>query len=170
MGSITFTKDLENKTLTVEQIINAPREKVWQAWTTPEMFEKWWGPRGWNTTAKHMDFKPGGYLLYGMKCEDKSQGEFYGQEAWGKMVYKAIDEPDEFAYEDHFCDAEGNINQDMPVSAVTVKFIEENDGTTRIINRSVFESQEALKQVLEMGVEPGFRETLERLAETLEQS
>ena len=170
MSNITFTKDMENNALVVEQVINAPREKVWQAWTTPELYVKWWGPRGWEATAKHMDFRPGGYLLYGMKCVDKDQGEFYGQEVWGKSVYKAIDEPNEFTYEDYFVDAESNVNQDMPATTITVKFIDEGDGKTRIINRSVLESPEALKQLVEVGFEQGFRETLERLAEQLEQS
>lgn len=75
MNETKFTIQDDNKTLVVERVFYAPRSKVWAAWTTPELFVKWWGPNGWETTVKHMDFKEGGYLLYGMKCEDPEQTE-----------------------------------------------------------------------------------------------
>lgn len=31
--------------LTLERVIRAPRAAVWEAWTTSELFEKWWVPR-----------------------------------------------------------------------------------------------------------------------------
>lgn len=105
MSATSVSKDAENKTLIIERIISAPRPRVWQAWTTPEMFVKWWGPRGWNTTIKHINFTPGGTLLYGMKCVDKAQSDFFGQESWVKSVYQAINEPGRFTYKDYFCDA-----------------------------------------------------------------
>lgn len=30
--------------LAIERVIHAPRDTVWQAWTTPEIFAKWWLP------------------------------------------------------------------------------------------------------------------------------
>ncbi len=166
MNSTEFTPDLKNKKLTVERVFDAPREKVWQAWTDAKMFAKWWGPRGWSTTVKQMDFTEGGYLLYGMKCEDKNQTEWYGQVSWGKSIYKSIDEPNEFRYVDYFCDADGKVNKEMPVITITIKF-NEVDGKTRVTSHSVFESESALKQVIDMGMEEGLKQTWDRLAETL---
>ena len=37
-----FTKDLENKKLTVEKVFSAPKAKVWEAWTDDKILEKWW--------------------------------------------------------------------------------------------------------------------------------
>jgi uncharacterized protein YndB with AHSA1/START domain len=45
---------------------------------------------------------------------------------------------------------------------ITVEFVEEK-GKTRLISKTLFESAEQLQQVLEMGMEQGFSETLDRL-------
>lgn len=166
MQETIFTKN--GNVLTIERIIRAPREKVWNAWTTPELFALWWGPKGWTTTVKHMEFKPGGYVLYGMKCEDESQGEWFGQESWGKSVYGEIDPIQKFTYIDYFCGNDGTVSEGMPVTNVTLTF-EEVDGGTKISNVNVFESEAALNQVIEMGMEEGVRQTWDRLADTVEQ-
>jgi uncharacterized protein YndB with AHSA1/START domain len=49
-----------------------------------------------------------------------------------------------------------------PEMLITVEFVEEK-GKTRLISKTLFESAEQLQQVLEMGMEQGFSETLDRL-------
>ena len=44
MNQSTFEKNVDEKTLTVRRVISAPIERVWEALTTSEMLEKWWGP------------------------------------------------------------------------------------------------------------------------------
>jgi uncharacterized protein YndB with AHSA1/START domain len=163
----TFTPDIKAKTLRVERVFKASPEKVWQAWTTPELFEKWWGPRGWTTTVKHQELRPEGYMLYGMKCEDPGQTDWYGKVSWGKSVYQTIDEPKSLRYIDYFCDSEGVVDETMPPMDITVEFVPE-DGATRLVSTGVFQTSEDLKKVLEMGMEPGLRQTWDRLAETVE--
>lgn len=166
MGETKITKDRATKTLKMERTFAAPRERVWRAFTTDEI-NKWWGPRGWETSSKHMEFKPGGYWLYGMKCVDKNQGEWYGQESWGKSTYVEIDEPNKFVYKDEFADAEGNVNPEMPVMTITLEFFEE-DGKTRVVSTGVFENEAGFDKVIAMGVEEGAGETWDRLAEYLQ--
>ncbi|MGH9856215.1 MAG: SRPBCC domain-containing protein [Acidobacteriota bacterium] len=165
MSETKFTKDKAAKSLIMERVFDAPRERVWQAFTTDEI-NKWWGPRGWETTSKHMDFKPGGYWHYGMKCVDENQGEWFGQESWGRSVYEEIDEPNKFVYKDYFVDADNNINEEMPVMTITVEFTEQ-DGKTRVVSTSIFETEEAYDKVVATGVEQGATETWDRLAEYL---
>lgn len=164
MTETTFTVAEDNRTLVVEHMFAAPRSKVWAAWTTPELFAKWWGPRGWSTEVKHMDFQPGGYLLYGMKCEDPRQTDWYGKYSWGKSVYNQIDAEKSFAYTDYFSNENGVETPDMPVMQIQVTF-EDVDAGTRVISTSVFESSDALQQVLDMGMEDGLRQTWDRLEE-----
>jgi uncharacterized protein YndB with AHSA1/START domain len=166
MGETKVTKGRSTKTFKMERVFDAPRERVWRAWTTDEV-NKWWGPRGWESISKHMDFSPGGYWHYGMKCVDESQGEWFGQESWGKAVYEEIDEPNKFVYKDYFADAEGNLSEDMPGSTVTMEFIEEGD-KTRVVGTTVFETEEDYDKVIEMGVEQGASETWDRLSELLQ--
>lgn len=165
MNQTKFTKDREAKTLIMERVFDASRDRVWQAWTTEEINE-WWGPRGWETSSKHMDFTPGGYWLYGMKCVDEKQGEFFGQESWGKAVYEEVDPQDKFTYRDYFADADGNVNEELPGMKIVNEFFEE-DGKTRVVSSTVFETEEGFDKVIEMGVEQGAAETWDRLAEYL---
>ncbi len=169
MSETNFTIQDDKKTLVVERTFDAPRSRVWQAWTTPELFAKWWGPRGWSTTVKHMDFTEGGYLLYGMKCEDPAQTEWYGQYSWGKSTYSTINPESSFTYTDEFCDENGQVTPDMPAMVTDVRFIETDD-KTQIVSTSVFDSPEALDQVIAMGMKDGLTQTWDRLEETLVQA
>lgn len=160
MNQTTLTQD--GAVLKLERVIDAPKHKVWAAYTTEDLFTQWWGPNGWSTRATHFDVSAGGYVLYGMKCEDPAQGEWFGQESWGKAVYESVVPEDEFTYTDYFCDENGEIAQGMPVSK-TVLRMEEIDGKTKITSLSTYESEEAVTQVLAMGMEQGIKETMDRL-------
>jgi hypothetical protein len=76
-----------------------------------------------------------------MKCIDKAQSEWFGQEAWGIMQYESINEPDSIGYKDYFADADGNIQAEMPAIAMAIEFVE-TDGKTNLITRCQGESQE----------------------------
>jgi uncharacterized protein YndB with AHSA1/START domain len=45
--------------LVIRRTFNAPRALVWKAWTDPE-HAKAWGPKGFTTPVREMEFKPGG--------------------------------------------------------------------------------------------------------------
>ena len=46
--------------LVLERVLDAPRERVWRAWTTPEHVKRWWAPRPYETPDCEMDLRPGG--------------------------------------------------------------------------------------------------------------
>jgi uncharacterized protein YndB with AHSA1/START domain len=168
MSETTVTKDAANRSLTMERVFDASRDKVWAAWTDSKALAAWWGPRGWETTNKEFNFSVGGHWLYGMKCLDEAQGEWFGQTSWGKATYTDISEPDTFTYKDAFADENGQVDPKMPVMEVTMEFVEQADGQTLVRSISVFETQEAYEQVIAMGVEQGAKETWDRAAEYLE--
>ena len=66
-NTFVFEKDLAAKKIHVVREFNAPVEKVWKAWTDPDMLEKWWGPKPWVAKTKTMDFTAGGVWLYAME-------------------------------------------------------------------------------------------------------
>lgn len=167
MEKTNITKNRETRELIMDRVFDAPRDAVWGAWSDPEKLAKWWGPRGWETTIKEFKFEPGGTWHYGMKCVDENQGEWYGKESWGKANFEEIDEPNSFTYTDYFSDADGNINPEMPGLVIKVSFTEE-DGKTRVVSSSVFETVEDYDKVIAMGVEQGAAETWDRLAEFVE--
>jgi uncharacterized protein YndB with AHSA1/START domain len=162
MEKTKVTKDLDNKTLIIERSFDAPKEKLWKAYSEQSWFEKWWGPEGWETTTKEFNFTPGGRIHYGMKCVDKNQGEWYGKESWGLMVIEAIDAGNSFSAKDYFSKEDGSIVSDKPTQRLEVEFIEEN-GKTRVINRSMPESVEQLEELIKMGMIQGFESQLNKL-------
>lgn len=167
MGTTMILKDNFARTLTLERVFDAPIERVWAAWTTDEI-NSWFGPRGWTTTSKVQSVEPGGKWHYCMKCTDENQKEWFGQESWGIAEFEVVDAPRKLVYKDIFADAEGNPQEGMPVSHVEMELFDE-DGKTRIVSTTTFESDEAFNTVIEMGVEEGIGETWDRLAETVEQ-
>ena len=166
MDKVKVTKDLENKTLTIERSFDTPKERLWQAYADKDMFESWWGPEGWQTTVKEFNFTPGGTIHYGMKCVDENQGEWFGQESWGLMRLEEIDEPNRFTAKDYFSDPEGTVNTEMPGQQFSVEFVEEG-GQTRLVTRSVTETAEQLEELVKMGMVEGFSSQLNRLEKLL---
>lgn len=162
MSEVKVTKDLENKKLIVEYTASGPKEKVWQAYADKGVFEKWWGPEGWDTITKEFNLTPGGKIHYGMECTDESQGEWFGQTSWGVMDIIEVHPTDSFTYKDYFSDEAGIPSQELPALKVTNEFIEK-DGKTRIVSTSFADSAEQIEQLINMGMIEGFTSQLNKL-------
>jgi uncharacterized protein YndB with AHSA1/START domain len=163
MSEATKTKFDANKTtgeLTIVRTFNAPREKVFAAWSDSEALKTWWGPRTFPTTYSDLDFRVGGHWHYCMTGPD-------GTESWGKMVYNEIDEPELIVYTDHFSDKDGGVNPDLPTMKISVKFEDLGDGRTKLVSYTKLASPEDLQKVLDMGMEQGLIETWDKLEEYL---
>ncbi|HBI17476.1 MAG: hypothetical protein UR60_C0043G0022 [Candidatus Moranbacteria bacterium GW2011_GWF2_34_56] len=88
--------------LIINRIFNAPIERVWEAWTNPEIFKKWWGPKDFTAPYAEVDFRVGGKSLACMKAPD-------GKEYWSTGTYKEIIPYKKIVTTDSFSDKEGNI-------------------------------------------------------------
>jgi uncharacterized protein YndB with AHSA1/START domain len=160
---LKITKDLENKTLIMEREFDAPLDKVWKAYSDKETFEKWWGPEGWQTTAKVFDFTPGGRVHYDMKCIDPEQTDWFGKSSWGMMVIDSVNAPKSFSYTDYFSDEAGTLNDEMPALKITNEFIDLEDNRSKLVSTSVADSAEQIEQLIQMGMAEGFTSQLKRL-------
>ncbi len=147
MNETILTKD-KNK-LTVTRTFNAPLSLVWRAWTEAELLDQWWAPKPWKSQTKRMDFRTGGHRLYAMVGPE-------GEEHWGWTAYQSVNPHGDFSGEDSFCDAEGNINPDLPTAYFTTEF-EENEATTQVRMVTEYASEKHLQQVIEMGMEEGLK-------------
>jgi uncharacterized protein YndB with AHSA1/START domain len=58
--------------LEITRIIKAPRQAVWDAWSQPEQFAKWWLPEPETCRVIALDLRPGG----GLKTEMSQDGSF----------------------------------------------------------------------------------------------
>ena len=61
--------------ITVESTVNAPVEKVWKCWTSPEHIIKWNNASDdWHTPRAENDLRVGGKFLSRMEAKDGSMG------------------------------------------------------------------------------------------------
>lgn len=148
-------KDLKEKSVLVSREFNAPLENVWRAYTEPELLDQWWGPAPWHAETKSMDFKVGGFWLYAMVSPEN-------QKHWGRMNYSAIDKYKSFDMEDVFCDENGNVNPNLPISKGRITFTKTSTGT-KVEWKVVYPTEAALQQVIEMGFEQGITICYEQL-------
>ncbi|MFX9027547.1 SRPBCC domain-containing protein, partial [Acinetobacter baumannii] len=54
-------------------LINAPRAAVLKAFADHKLIEQWWGPQGFRTVTKHLDFRPGGVWQHNMMGPDGTE-------------------------------------------------------------------------------------------------
>ena len=55
-----FPSDRE---LVLTRLIDAPREKLYRAWTDPTLLTQWFAPKPWTTPRAELDVRPGGATL-----------------------------------------------------------------------------------------------------------
>ena len=77
--------------LVITRVLDAPRARVWRAWTEAEQLKHWWGPKGFTMGVCKLDFRPGGMFHYSMRTPD-------GHELWGRFVYREILKPERIVF------------------------------------------------------------------------
>jgi uncharacterized protein YndB with AHSA1/START domain len=64
------TTSSNGRELTLERVINAPREKVFKAWTDPELMKQWFAPKPYTTPRVENDVRTGGSSLVVMRSPE----------------------------------------------------------------------------------------------------
>jgi uncharacterized protein YndB with AHSA1/START domain len=64
------TTTMSDRELVLTRIIDAPREKVFKAWTDPELIKQWFAPSPWTTPFAETDVRPGGTNTIVMRDPD----------------------------------------------------------------------------------------------------
>ena len=142
------------------QVLNAPRELTFKAFSEPGHVRQWWGPEGWAMPVCTIDFRHGGTWLY---CIRNSEGE----EHWSKAVYREIVPPAQIVFTDNMVDAAGSPIEGFPPRRVTITF-DDLDGKTRLRVHVQLESAADLKKLVDMGFARHFPETLQHLEQLLD--
>jgi uncharacterized protein YndB with AHSA1/START domain len=158
-SNIIFNKDFESNTVYVMKIYHTDVSKVWNYFTKAELLDQWWAPKPWKCETKKQDFKEGGVWLYSMVGPE-------GERHYAQVKYGEIMEHRSFDGTDTFCDENGNVNPDFPEAKWLFGFTGVEEGTKVTVNIH-FSSTEAMKQLLEMGFEEGFKMGLNQLEEIL---
>lgn len=153
-------KDPAALTLTVTSEWDAPIERVWQLWSDPRRLERWWGPPTYPAKVSEHDLRPGGTVAYCMTGPD-------GDEYRGCWNVGAVEAPHHLAFVDAFANADGTVNDDLPLTSADISLSELDNGRTRMVMITTFPSPEAMEQVLAMGVEEGMLQAMSQIAAVL---
>jgi uncharacterized protein YndB with AHSA1/START domain len=137
--------------------IDAPRELVFQAFTEPELYKQWIGPRELTTEIDVFETVNGGSWRYIQKDREGNEYAFHG-------VNHEVLPPERiigtFEYE--------GLPETGHVILQTLKLESLPGNRTRIVDQSVFQSVEDRDGMLQSGMELGVDESYQRLDELLE--
>jgi uncharacterized protein YndB with AHSA1/START domain len=141
--------------LVFERTFDAPRDKVWKAFTDPQAIPRWWGKHGTTTIVEEMDVRPGGKWRYVNRASDREEVAFYGE-------YLEVDPPKSFKWTFMF-DVEGVGAMGGPETYI----FEDLGGKTKVTSTGHMGSVEVLEGALSTGMVEGGLETWDRLADLL---
>jgi uncharacterized protein YndB with AHSA1/START domain len=159
-GSSAGTNAAEQE-LVLTRVFDAPRDVVFAAWTQPDHFVRWWGPKDCSTPFCELDVRPGGTYRYCMRTPER--------DVWVKGVYREVVEPERLVYTSTFTDPEGNAVEPsyyglsdgfLREMLTTVTFIKSNGGTELTIRQLLGAPSSADRE----GTAQGWGESLDRLA------
>lgn len=165
---------MEDKKIIIERVFNAPREKVWYAWTNPEMVKKWWGPEHFYAPSVKIDFKVGGKYIYAMHGPKGTQ---FDKDMYSAGVYKEIIPMEKLVVTDYFSDSEGNkmspeeqgLPEGMPDEMeVIVIFEDAGNNKTKLSIIYTPESSAQYDAMMKSGMQEGWSTSLDKLAKSLE--
>ena len=131
--------------ITVAAEINAPLEKVWNAWSNPEAIKQWnQASADWHTTEAENDLSEGGQFRYHMAAKDGSAGFDL------KGTYVSIDEFEYIEYELEDGRQVGiSFNEEDGITSVTETFEAENQHSTELQQQGWQAIMNSFKQFVE---------------------
>ena len=138
--------------IVLTRVFEAPRHLVFEAFTRPELLQRWFGPRGWSLAVCEVDLRVGGGFRFLLRGPD-------GRQMGMRGVYREIVPPERPVHMESFDDYPGE-------SQVTAVFTEQG-GRTTLTATVLYPSREVRDMVLKSGMEHGAAESYDRLAELL---
>jgi uncharacterized protein YndB with AHSA1/START domain len=114
-----------DRELVLTRLIDAPREKLFKAWTDPDLLKRWFAPLPWTTPHAELDVRPGGANLIVMRGPD-------GKEFPNRGVYLEIVPNERLVVTDAYTNAWATSEKPFMTAILT---FEDEDGKTRYTAR-----------------------------------
>lgn len=151
---------MTNRELVITRIFDAPRELVFKAWTEPKHLAQWWGPKGFTNPVCELDLRPGGAILIHMTGPD---GIVYPN----KGIFHEVAPPERLVLTTSaFEDASGQPQLEV-LNTITFAEMDKGSKTKLTLRAVVVKSAPAMAASL-AGMEEGWNQSLDRLAQELE--
>jgi uncharacterized protein YndB with AHSA1/START domain len=158
---------VEEGTVVIERVFDAPRELVWKAWSDPQMAMRWWGPEGFTAPAAEIDFRVGGKMLLAMQSPDFNEG----RPIWSTGTYREIVPLERIVVTDSFADEKGTVvpatyygmPDNFPLEMLVTVTFEDVDGKTKMTLRHEGLPAGEMRE----GAGTGWNESFDKLADSL---
>src|ERR1700733_14838947 len=124
---------IQDNKVTYKRYFDVPISLAFEAWSSQEHLEQWWGPDGFTVTTKSMDFSSGGIWDFVMHGPD-------GRDYKNKIQFTEIKKPHRICYR-HLGDGGGTSNDHYRAIIV---FEETGEGTSLTFEQ-IFPSKEELE-------------------------
>jgi uncharacterized protein YndB with AHSA1/START domain len=136
--------------LVVARTFDAPSRVVFEAWTKPELFKRWWAPKSMGAVllSCDMDVRTGGGYRLMFGAADSEPMAFYGK-------YVEVIPNSRLVW----------TNEESDDGAMTTVTFEENGGKTQLVWHELYPSREALAEAA--GMEEAMSEQFEQLDQLL---
>jgi uncharacterized protein YndB with AHSA1/START domain len=152
------TTSTEGRDLTLTSVIDAPPEKVFRAWTEPELMKQWFTPRPFTTPIVETDVRVGGSSLVVMRGPD-------GNEFPNRGVYLEVVQNERLVFTDAFASAWEPSQK--PFMTVILNF-EDLGGKTRYTARVRHWTDADRETHEKMGFHEGWAKATQQLAELVQ--
>jgi uncharacterized protein YndB with AHSA1/START domain len=139
--------------LVSSRIINGPSHLVFEAWTNPELFKKWWVPKSAPITLAscEIDVRTGGKYRLVFSADGLSV-EFFGKYLEVTPYSRLI-----------WTNDEGGVD----AATITTVTFEEVNGTTFVMVHDLYPSKEVLDDAIATGSSGAMQEQLEQLEQLI---
>jgi uncharacterized protein YndB with AHSA1/START domain len=154
-AEVTTPTDRE---ILIERVFDAPRDRVYAAFTDPELIPEWWGRYEDTVTVDKMEVRDGGewrFVTVSGGGRDKE-----GEEHAFRGVFREVVPPERIVWTFEWEGMKGYIT----VETVTFEDLGEQ---TKVSSRSLFFTTEERDGMLESGMEIGLNQSYAQLDELL---
>ena len=143
----TAAERTSDRELVVRRMINGPARLVFEAWTKPELFTRWWVPESFGLTllSCEMDVRVGGKYRLVFR-HGASTMDFFG-------TYLEVTPPARLVW----------TNEEGDGETVTTVTFDEKDGKTSLIVHDLYPSKEALDAAIASGSTGAMPDQLDQL-------
>ena len=135
-------------------VLDAPRDLVFKAYTDPKLFAQWWGPARYKNVIEKFDARTGGEWRVIQRGDDGGEHAFRG-------VNHTVEAPERICQTFEYEGVPGHV-------ALQTATFESLGNKTRVTAQIVFQSVMDRDGMVASGMKSGAHESMERLAELLE--
>jgi len=144
---------IADRELMITRLIDAPREKLFRAWTDPALYKQWCAPLPWTIPVAELDVRPGGSNYIVMRSPD-------GTDYPNSGVYLDVVPNERLVFTDAFTKAWEPSEKAFMTAIVT---FEDEGGKTRYTARALHWSVADREQHEQMGFITGWNQCADQL-------